>query len=417
MVIPMRYLSTRTILLALILAGFCPLDGALAQLLPHYDDLRLKTMPYRNSDGERGRTTFHYGRDGRLRSTIWSLDDQSRCSANYHLYDGVGREKEKYREFSDGLTSRETYEYDSSGRRIRERFSRSDGVSGEAEFQWDDKGRLAVTIGRNHKGWFTGRITYTYEGELPAGAAITREGRAIGTIEYEYDPAGHLLSETWRFGEQWSQTFSYEYETIPATVWSASNPLQMQNGRYRTKNENYDYNGQGGGPSSYRYDGAGKLVEKIFERADGLKTVTSFTFDQRGSLVSSHRQYSSGLTADFSYRYDPELRLVEKTFRRSDGATGHERYRYDRLGRLTAIDYRNMDFWLNGTITFDRDLRGRLSAGRFSSTGGQDAKLELATDARGNVTRVRWIFADGTTQTYTFVYEEANRLPRQARTG
>lgn len=383
-------------------------SGLEAQLLPRCEGVRLKTMHYTNSGGERGRTTFFYGRDGVMRSALWSLEDGSRWSANYHLYDSSGRETEKYREFSDGLTATEHYDHDGKGRRVRERFSRSDGVKGEAGFRWDGEGRLVATECRNHKGWFTGEITYTHGQGRLSGAVVTREGSEIGRIEYAYGAGGRLLSETWRFGEQWSQTFRYEWEAVPEVSWSASNPLQMENTRFRTKRESYDYNGQGGGPSSYRYDETGKLLEKVFERADGLKTVTSFVFDERGSLVSSHRTYSSGLTADFRYRYDEALRLVEKTFRRSDGAAGHERYRYDRLGRLSGIEYRNMDFWLNGGIIFDRDTRGRLTSGRFASEDGHGAKLELETDDHGNVTRVHWIFDDGTTQTYRFRYDGAH---------
>jgi hypothetical protein len=332
------------------------------------------------------------------------LDDHTRCSSNYHLYDGQGRKIEKYRIFSDGLTSTERYEYDDEGRRIAEHFQRSDGKSGNARFLWDERARLAASDFDNHKGWLTARIDYRYSDSRRAGASISRNGDDIGTIDYIYDSAGHLREEVWDFGGAWSQAFIYEYEAVPSCVYSPSSPFLAVNPRYRVSGETYDYNNQIGGPSRYKYDWDGRLLEKVFERTDGLKTTTSYEFDAQGNLLSSHRVYSSGKKADFLYAYDDALRLVEKTFERSDGAAGYERYTYDRLGRLVSAAYKNMDFWLTGGITFTYDKWGRFEHGHYKGEDGLDADLEFTTDAFGNVLSIHWKFIDGVTQTYTFSY-------------
>lgn len=377
-----------------------------AQLLPNYPDVRLKKMPYRNSGGEDAVTIFYYGRDGKLRNAVWMLADRSRYSCNFHLYDSNGYEVEKYREFSDGLTSTEKYEVDSDGRRTSELFERSDGRKGTAGFTWGNDGPLVETECDNHKGWFSGRILYSYDkAGRSRGASIERDGETIGTVKYSYDSAGHLVEEFWDLAGQWNQTFNYEYEPRPQKTFGFSSPYVAMNAAFRVVIERYDYSNEGGGPSFYTYDDQGKLVEKVYERADGLKTTTSYDYDQEGNLKSSHRKYIGGLTADFDYEHDDARRLTKRACHRSDGATGHEQYFYDRLGRLERAVYENMDFWLNGEINFEYDGWGQIASGRFDSRDGNHADITFKTDADGNVLKMHWMFETGKTQTYFFEYE------------
>ena len=146
----------------------------------------------------------------------------------------------------------------------------------------------------------SGRITYSYdETGRRDEASIERDGKAVGVVSYSYDSEGHLVEELWDFGGQWSQTFNYEYEPRPRKTFGFSSPYVAMNAAFRVINESYDYDNQGGGPSFYTYDDEGKLAEKVYERADGLKTVTSYAYDDEGNLDSSHRKYIGGLTADF----------------------------------------------------------------------------------------------------------------------
>jgi len=380
---------------------------AWAQFIPAATDVRVSRMGYSNTSGEKGLTVFHYRRDGVMEASTWMLEDNSRHSANYFAYDDAGRMLEKYREFSDGLTSTDTYEYDAAGHRLKETFMRSDGVGGYAEYQWSGEGVLLAAECDKYKGWFTGHIEYEYENGLKLSARISREGEYIGKIEYDYETTGRLASETWDFNSKWSQTFTYAYEPVPGIVYSASSPLNMMNPAYRVVAEDYDFNSTGGGPSRYVYDEKGRLEKKIYERSDGLKTETTYLFNDLGDLVSSHRAYHDGRSADFAYEYDAAGRLVAKTFEVSTGQTGFERYSYDRLGRLQTAVYRNMDFWLNGLLTFHYDDWGHLQSGHFASDGGDDAEIDIKTDPHGNVVRIQWLFTNGKTQTYTFDYDLA----------
>ena len=407
----LRPLTSRTVsasfcLLVLILAVQ---NCAFAQFLPDATDARVSCMGYSNTSGEKGMTTFHYRRDGVMHASTWMLQDQSRHSANYYVYDNSGQMVEKYREFSDGLTSTDTYEYDAAGHRVKEIFMRSDGVGGYAVYHWSERGVLLEAECDKYKGWFTGHLDYEYENGRVAGARIRRDGENIGSIEYRYDPSGHMLSEVWTFDSQWSQSFTYAWEPVPEIVYSASSPLNMMNPAYRVVAEDYDFNASGGGPSQYFYAGMGRLDKKIFERSDGLKTETAYRYDENGDLLSSRRVYHDGRSADFSYSYDAARRLIAKTFRLSTGQSGSERFAYDRLGRLQQAVYRNMDLWLNGLLVFQYDDWGHLQTGQFASDDGEDASLDIETDTHGNVVRIHWLFENGKTQTYTFSYELVNQ--------
>ncbi len=96
--------------------------------------------------------------------------------------------------------------------------------------------------------------------------------------------------------------------------------------------------------------------------------------------------------------------MTGKTFKQSTGEEGFEKYTYDHLGRLVGATYRNMDFWLNGELTFSYDSWGHLASGQFTGQDGFDAELEFKTDQHGNVLRMHWKFSNGMTQTYTFEY-------------
>jgi erythromycin esterase len=386
------------------MAGLSVADAD-AQFLPRPEASRPTRMNYSNSSGEEGRTVYQYRRDGVLDSEIWMLKDHSRHSANYLVYDKAGLVTLKYREFSDGLTSTETYEYDEAGRCMKETFARSDGLGGSAGYQWDDAGLLVAADCDKYKGWLSGRIEYTHDGGRLVGAIIVRDEQTIGAVSYKYNHVGCLVSEVWDFNGRWSQKFEYDYEPVPARVFAAANPLMMRNTRFRVAGEDYDFNSEGGGPSTYSYDEQGRLEMKTFERNDGLKTETTYAYDdEQGNLLTSHRAYHDGRTADFAYSYDAARRLTRKSFRRSDGQEGFEAYTYDRFGRLDRADYQQVDFWLNGIITFSYDDWGRLSEGHFAGRDGFDAELGFTTDSNGNVLEIVWTLSSGMTQTYRFNY-------------
>jgi len=176
---------------------------------------RLVKLHYENLSGEKGLTTFFYNEKGIMYKAHWELLDGSKSSDNYYTYNAKEKLITKYRKFSDGIASTEIYEYDENGNLISEHFNRSDGVTGTTDYKYDKYGKLIEANCNGLAGWFYGVITYEYdENNTKNKGLISKGGKLIGNIYYEYDDEANLLKEHWVFIESWSQTFIYEYEEL-----------------------------------------------------------------------------------------------------------------------------------------------------------------------------------------------------------
>ncbi|MEE9441724.1 MAG: hypothetical protein V3V99_03555 [candidate division Zixibacteria bacterium] len=372
--------------------------------------IRIVKLHYENTSGENGFTTFFYDDNGLMYGARWELLDGNRHSDDYHILNKRGQIIRKYREFSDTLTSDNWYEYDEGGNLTGEIFERSDGVTGTTQYIYDENKRRIKADCNGLKGWFFGDIDYRHDDKgRVISADITRDGENIGTIAYTYNQYDSLETKIWKFGDDWSQTFKYEYEEyqMPEKInYASANVFIAHPEKYRVKIENYDYNNEQGGPSHYEYETGGRLVKKTFVRSDGLKTETTFEYDDNGILLKSYRAYHDGKTGTFEYTYNGNRKLVERLFERSDGFEGSEHYEYDGKGLLTKANYKNFDTWLSGVITFTHDDQGDLKTGLFKGENDFDADIEFNCDDNGNVIKIHWKFTFDQTQTYLFEYEK-----------
>ncbi|PIZ67698.1 MAG: hypothetical protein COY19_05110 [Candidatus Marinimicrobia bacterium CG_4_10_14_0_2_um_filter_48_9] len=179
--------------------------------------MRLEKLHYDNSQGELGVTHFSYNQEGRLESSVWELTDGTRRSKNSHRFDDQGREIQKYREFSDGLTSSNDYEYDAAGRMMVERFSRSDGRTGTTWYEYDSTtGHPTRMVAEGLNGWFHGIVVFVTDSTgRKLRADIVKDGKPYGSIEYGYNETGLLVREHWALEQgEWTQTFTYEYGPV-----------------------------------------------------------------------------------------------------------------------------------------------------------------------------------------------------------
>jgi antitoxin component YwqK of YwqJK toxin-antitoxin module len=367
-------------------------------------------MHYENTSGEKGVSIYDVS-TSKPDLAVWELLDGSRYSLNELSYDDTGNLVQKARVFSDSLTSMTTYEYDESGNKIHETFSRSDGRTGEVDYIHEG-GRLIRADCRGLNGWFHGVLDIEYDDSgLKTGTTITKDGESIGSITYTYDENGNLGEEVWQFHSGWSQTFRYEYVRVigDPRSFKTSSPFIPDMAGVRVATEQYDWSGQGGGPSFYQYaEGTNRLLRKRFVRSDGLETVTRYLYGPSGELLRSFRSYADGRVGLFRYVYDGQLHLTSKEFFRSDGLKGLETFEYDGKGRLVAAEYLNMDGWLTGSISFAPDESGHPAEAAFTGTGdreGLEAEIEFENNDTGQPTRIHWDFGEGRSQTYTFEYE------------
>jgi len=384
----------------LLLLAFLP---CLVHLSGQYED-GIHRLYYTDTGGEKGFTTYIYNGRSIPYKAIWELADGTRWSENLHQFDSAGHLISRFRMFSDSMTSRQEFYYNEAGALERETFERSDGVRGQVDYLHED-GKMIAAICRGLNGWFFGKITY-YHGNsgLKDSATLVMEGTRAGTIQYSYDSTGRLEEEIWAFTNGFTQLFTYEYIESGCTAYRSSNVFIPASCTAVVREEHYDYNGEGGGPSCYEYDGENRLLKKTFTRSDGLKTVTSYSYRENGLLEKSIRHYNDGKTGTFTYTYDGDSQLVKRDFLRSDGRKGTERYMYDDHGRLISGEWENYDGWLTGTLELVHDRYDRVVEGRFTGTGGTRAGISFSYDANGHLTLIHWLFQDGSTQTYTFRY-------------
>jgi YD repeat-containing protein len=368
-------------------------------------NFRIVKQQYANASGEIASTRFKYDEAGRLIKAFWTLDDKSRSSVNYYEYDSEGHLISAYREFSDTLTSFECFAYDSLGNKISERFYRSDGVTGSATYRYTNKGIEQAEF-KNHKGWLNGTLTYTCnEKNKRESAVLMRGDKLICNVSYEYDEDHNLAKEYWDFRGQWFQSFTFNYRRIDRSKNYYSSPFLTWGNNYRISREKYTYNDELGGPSLYEYDEKGLLTQKVFLRSDSFTTTTRYTYDAQRKLVSSERETSDGKITRFSYTYDENNRLVQRIYTRADTLARMEAYLYNQDGDLIKAYIRNFDGWLTGTIDFDHDVLGTITAGQFTGADGFDALLTFRYNDTGLPVEILWEFTFGKFQRYRYEYE------------
>ena len=215
---PVFYLKFSTVITAFLLAlTGCTSDTSDQEAEGGTDSMRLKKLHYTNTQGELGVTTFYYAENGQLDHSVWELLDGTRSSNNVHRYDSAGHEVQKYREFSDGLTSSNDYQYDDRGRLAVERFSRSDGRDGTTWYEYDSTtGHPTRMVAEGLNGWFHGVVVFVTDSTgRKLRADIFKNGEPYGSIEYGYNNGGYLEREHWVLENgDWSQTFTHEYEPV-----------------------------------------------------------------------------------------------------------------------------------------------------------------------------------------------------------
>jgi len=387
-----------TVIALIILNILCPLKTVISG-----NNLRLKDLYYENSLGEKGITHFYYSLENKNYKAKWELLDGRRYSINYHFLNENGNLVRKYREFSDSITSNNFYKYDKEENLIEDYFERSDGVKGIVWYKYQEGKKIEAEC-RGLNGWFFGFIKYEYSEDILIKGIIQKEGKEIGFIDYTYDECGNLTAEYWDFGK-WNQTFTYEYETIPdiePDFYAYSSPLLNATKEFLIEKEEYDWNNEQGGPSMYEYE-KNKLHKKVY-KYDSLETITTYEYDENGLLMKSFRNYSDGRRAEFSYHYNKNIQLVRRLFHKNNGFFGSESYEYNVKGELIVAEWNNYDTWLTGNITFKYE-NGTLLSGKFIADQ-YSADLVFTLDKDKNVTKIKWDFSFGKTQTYWFKYQK-----------
>ncbi|MDF3300084.1 RHS repeat-associated core domain-containing protein [Streptomyces tropicalis] len=280
----------------------------------------------RAKEANGARTEYTYDRAGRL-ATATSATSQVSLE-----YDPAGR---TLAETVDGRTTR--YRYDAVGRRT----TRTTPTGAITESFWDSAGNCtSLTVQDAHRLAFDydllGRETRRTWGEQ---ASLTSDWDAIGRMtgqtltlarnrphekEFTYRPDGHLTSVT---DHATGRQLSYELDPL-------GRPLGVTTRRGTIETYRYDRAGNqatatwtaGSAPSAAA---GSRLLEGTRIQSAGR---LSYRYDSAGRLIERSRKRLSRKPDTWRYSWDEENRLTSCTT--PDGNVWH--YRYDALGRRTA---------------------------------------------------------------------------------
>ena len=314
------------------------------------DQLLTETDPLDNV------TSYTYDAMGRL-ETITNKDaNGTELSKTSYTYDEAGNlDTEK-----DELENITRYDYDALGRRIKTTLPDADGDPATTddipvlEYTYDAAGNL-----ESETDPLMNVTSYTYDdfGRLKTITNTDSEGGELSATSYMYDSAGNLLVE---FDALWNATV-YEYDDLGRLIKTT---LPDADGDPATTDDIPVF--------EYAYDAAGNLLSET----DPLGNKTSYTYDALGRLVKTTLPDADG---------DPDttgdIPVIEYTYY----ATGQLKSEEDPLGNKTSYDYDDLGR-LEAITEADPDGSGSLSSPVTSYTYDAAGQLTSETDPLGNIT-------------------------------
>ena len=328
--------------------------------------------------------------------TRYDYDGENRMLRTHHpdggverfFYDGAGN---LLKHVLPGQYDRNTddgagyaYTYDKEGRLLT--ITAPDGTVEETR-AYDLWGNLVT---KTDAEGYTTHYTYDLAGRLVRELIPTGDGAAdpaYRMTEYAYDANGNRIKET-RFGG------SYTEDGIRK---EAGNDLTL----------------------TFAYDARNRLVRV----EDSLGARAAYRYDTRGNRISEEQLISDGeeggrrVMRKIRYRYDKAGRLVEKREILDSGLaeegknspeTAITRYAYDANGNRTGIVTPE-----GYHITREYDSRDRLTTESVEDKeNGAALTTAFTYDKAGNVTAVRQQGAEGKTREITYTRDLKDRLTR-----
>ena len=154
---------------------------------------------------------------------------------------------------------------------------------------------------------------------------VTEVSGAEGSITYQYDERGYLLSVENVNGDVVSYTYD-EYGNRTSMTYPDGRVVSYT---YDRMNRMTGVTGLDGEVTTYTYDAAGRRTE-----TSGSTLTTSYRYDSVGNLVEQVTHGESEIA--FSYAYDRNGYITGE-IRRENGTTVASSYAYDAAGQLTEF--------------------------------------------------------------------------------
>jgi len=380
--------------------------GRQERLITSTGRLRGWVMP----DG--GTSTFSQDPSGRLTAMT-----DARNQPTTLAYDDAGRLATR----TDARQATFTFERDSIGRVTAE----TDPLDHTSRMGYDLAGRLTSrTDARNHTWAFDHRLSeiditdplnrkttvrfsphrLPVEVTLPDGATIEREYLLSSLVDDAQSFPTRIQDEGGKV-----RTFTYDDHglLLSATDLAGQPTTYTHEGRRRSL---LSMTGPTGRSRSFTYDGSGRLQTLTYPEGD------TETYSYGGDYTLDRKTRASGTTIDFTY--DAGFRVATRTsslgeshgfvwnpggsLHQATDAIGTTLYDYDASTALRRVDYPG-----GGSITYERDLLGRIEAIEVESAPAAPSyRTEYGYDEVGNLTSI----LDPLGGLTTLAYDAVNRL-------
>ena len=217
----------------------------------------------------------------------------------------------------------------------------------------------------------------------------------------------------------------YVYDTYPSEVQAAGLDFQPIEGLTATDGESLRYDNATGSLTyeklavlandtitgyhqrAYYYDYKGRLIQTVERDTEDGILCTSQRYDFVGNLIAQRESYTrAGKTDDIdrTFTYDDRGRLLSETTQVNGGELAVVDYEYDELGRLSGR--------MLGTVEeqSDYDIRSWLT-----EKSSELFSMSLGHSYTGNITSWQWQHkgdpsGDGPQNRYEFTYDDLSRL-------
>ncbi len=298
----------------------------------------------------------YYSYDARGNMTQFT---NAKGNATVYAHDILGRMIRA----TDPLGNSTRYAYDTLGNLA----SRTDANGATTQYQYDNLRRLTEVRYPDATS-----ATFTYD----ALGHVASASNTAGTISYQYDALGRVVSET----QPGNRTLRYGYDAAGRRT-SLTDPFgRVIRYAYDAAGRNTSVTDPEGRSTSYTYDATG-FVTAI---TNPNSTRTALTYDVLNRLTQV-ANYGRGDTLDSRFDYTYDTLGNKATATDKDGVV--TAYRYDALNRLTKV-------------------------GRSASSGALD-QFEFAYDAAGNRVKQtvgRMAQNQWSSQVTDYTYDAADRL-------
>ena len=186
------------------------------------------------------------------------------------------------------------------------------------------------------------------ENNLPTRTALTGEDGITKNAIFTYDNNLDLIKEFFEDHEYGDTTYTYTYdesrrvikevyateETVIYTIdreYDESGKLSKVTQTYPEEELSHCY--------SFTYDDKGKMVTELYTSSNGDSSTTVFTYDENGKKLKGVCTYSDGTISESVYTYDENGNMIKDTYIYDGEVADFFEYTYDANGNLIKEVY------------------------------------------------------------------------------